>query len=74
MGKGKGKLDLWIGCVYPGTILIEFRHLRPGRAKYFSKQILHKINVFGKLVESSSKIIKLEKASRANTSAKRYFN
>lgn len=43
MGKGKGKLECWYTTVKNGSTLVEFRNLRLGRARYFSKQITHKL-------------------------------
>lgn len=45
MGKGKGKLECWFTNVSGGTILIEFRNLRKGRAAFFMKQMTHKLGV-----------------------------
>lgn len=35
MGKGRGKLKTWYAMLYSGTILIELRNLRLGRAMAF---------------------------------------
>ena len=43
MGKGAGKLALWFVILRPGTTLIEFKNLRPGRANYFIKQLGYKL-------------------------------
>nr|YP_010049552.1 ribosomal protein L16 [Strombidium cf. sulcatum]QPL15957.1 ribosomal protein L16 [Strombidium cf. sulcatum] len=43
MGKGKGKLSGWVAHIKPKTNLFEFRNLRWGRAKYFSRQISLKL-------------------------------
>lgn len=43
MGKGKGKVSNWSASVSPGSIFIEFRNLRPGRAKYFMSQVRYKL-------------------------------
>ena len=39
MGKGKGKLSNWAAKILPGSIFIEFRNVRPGRAEYFMSQV-----------------------------------
>lgn len=39
MGKGVGKLSTWHTLVSGGTLLIEFRNLRKGRATYYAKQV-----------------------------------
>ena len=43
MGKGAGKLSLWFVVLRPGLTLIEFRNLRPGRARYFINQLNYKL-------------------------------
>ena len=45
MGKGKGKLEAWFTTIYPGTVLVEFKNLRYGRAFYFCKQVTFKLGV-----------------------------
>lgn len=35
MGKGRGKLKTWYAMLYGGTMLIEFKNLRLGRASAF---------------------------------------
>lgn len=43
MGKGKGKLSIWATQIYTGHILIEFKNLRNGRAKYYIRQSQYKL-------------------------------
>lgn len=45
MGKGKGKLQCWFTNVSGGTMLIEFKNLRKGRARLFMSQMTHKLGV-----------------------------
>jgi ribosomal protein L16/L10AE len=45
MGKGKGKLECWFTNVRGGSILIEFKNLRPGRSKHFLTQMTHKLGI-----------------------------
>ena len=45
MGKGKGKLDGWIGQLTSGSNIFEFKNLRPGRAKYFLRQVQYRLPV-----------------------------
>lgn len=45
MGKGKGKLDGWVGQLSAGTNLFEFKNLRTGRALYFIKQVKYRLPV-----------------------------
>jgi len=49
MGKGKGKLAGWVGCLPSGINLFEFKNLRPGRAKYFCSQIKSRLPVKAEL-------------------------
>jgi len=49
MGKGKGKLSGWVGCLPGGINLFEFKNLRPGRAKYFCNQIKSRLPVKSEL-------------------------
>mgnify|MGYP006118499273 FL=1 len=35
MGKGTGKLATWYSQLYGGSVIFEFKNLRPGRAIYF---------------------------------------
>lgn len=42
MGKGAGKLSTWHIQIKPGTVMVEFKHLRYGRSAYFFKQVAHK--------------------------------
>lgn len=50
MGKGKGKLKIWFNKITTGTILVETKNLRRGRAIYFLSQAKYKL-------KSNSKII-----------------
>lgn len=52
MGKGKGKLECWCTNVPGGTILVEFKNLRRGRADYFITQMTHKLGLFTKKIFS----------------------
>jgi large subunit ribosomal protein L16 len=45
MGKGKGKLECWFTNVRGGVLLIEFKNLRYGRAKYFTTQMTRKLGL-----------------------------
>ena len=45
MGKGKGKLDGWIGQLTSGSNIFEFKNLRPGRARYFLRQVQYRLPV-----------------------------
>lgn len=54
MGKGKGKLQCWFTNLAGGTVLIEFRNLRKGRASYFMKQMTHKLGLPTKQIFSTN--------------------
>jgi len=49
MGKGKGKLSGWIGYLPSGINIFEFKNLRPGRAKYFCKQVKYRLPIKTKI-------------------------
>lgn len=61
MGKGKGKLSIWFNKLSTGTILIELKNLRKGRATYFLKQAQNKLKSKSKIVFTGShtQLIKL---------------
>jgi ribosomal protein L16 len=50
MGKGKGKLECWYTSIPGGVVLVEFRNLRLGRARYFFKQLTHKLGINTKFI------------------------
>lgn len=45
MGKGVGKLATWHTLVSGGTLLIEFKNLRKGRASYYAKQVSLRLSI-----------------------------
>lgn len=45
MGKGKGKLKTWFTRMRGGSVLVEYKNLRYGRAIYFFSQLSHKLGV-----------------------------
>ena len=45
MGKGIGKLSTWHTLVSGGTLLVEFKNLRKGRASYFANQVSYRLPV-----------------------------
>ena len=55
MGKGKGKLAGWVGQLSAGINIFELKNLRPGRAKYFVKQVQYRLPVKSKLISFSQK-------------------
>ena len=54
MGKGKGKLSIWYNKLTTGTILIELKNLRIGRAKYFLNQAQNKLKGSSRIIFSKS--------------------
>ena len=66
MGKGVGKLHLWFTNIKPGSTLLEFNNLRPGRSKYFSKQISYKLPVSVVYIEKKSTLFKINGAYSTN--------
>lgn len=54
MGKGKGKLECWFTNISGGSILIEFRNLRRGRATFFMKQMTYKLGVRTKFLYNTN--------------------
>ena len=59
MGKGKGKLDIWYTNVRGGSLLIEFKNLRNGRALFFFNQINYKLNTKLAIVSKFKKFLNL---------------
>lgn len=59
MGKGKGKLECWFIKTNPGITLVEFKNLRFGRSKYFSKQLSFKLGIKTKFVFIKNNFISL---------------
>ena len=55
MGKGVGKLTAWFSRIPGGLFITEFKHLRPGRAKYFSSQLELKLSAKVNYFYTSSK-------------------
>ena len=54
MGKGKGKLECWFTNISGGTVIVEFKNLRKGRALFFMKQMTHKLGVPTKNIFSTN--------------------
>jgi len=69
MGKGSGKLSAWFVHLKPGVVLVEFKHLRPGRAFYYIAQTSHKLAMrTSKLVTSLGRM-RLNNVAKANSMA-----
>ena len=45
MGKGVGKLSTWHTLVSGGTLLLEFKNLRKGRALYYANQVTKRLTI-----------------------------
>lgn len=54
MGKGKGKLSIWVTRLYTNHTLVEFKNLRNGRVKYYLRQSRYKLKGIFKIVWSKS--------------------
>lgn len=50
MGKGKGKLSIWYNKITTGSVFIETRNLRTGRAVYYLRQAQRKLKGSSKIV------------------------
>jgi large subunit ribosomal protein L16 len=50
MGKGKGKLSIWLAQLNTGHVLIEFKNLRSGRAVYYLRQSKFKLKSLFRVV------------------------
>lgn len=50
MGKGKGKLSIWYNKITTGSVFIETRNLRIGRAIYYLRQAQRKLKGHSKIV------------------------
>lgn len=74
MGKGAGKLALWFLLIRPGTIIIEFRNLRPGRSNYFLKQLNHKLPVKVAAKTTSTRLLKYGHPSYIQSTFRPFFN
>jgi large subunit ribosomal protein L16 len=59
MGKGKGKLATWVAQVNAGVIIVEFKNVRSGRAKYYLKQLAFKLRVKSRILNINNKKIPL---------------
>lgn len=66
MGKGVGKLATWEIRMRGGSILFEYKNLRPGRSIHFSKQLLARLSVQGRVVFNKTKSIKLAHVKKLN--------
>ena len=73
MGKGAGKLNTWAVSLGGGAFLLEFRNLRPGRARYFFKKVVTKITVPTTITFHSLRVLTVA-GPRATSIRSRSFN
>ncbi len=66
MGKGTGKLATWYSQLYGGSIIFEFKNLRPGRAVYFFNQVRFKLPTRTTIIAPSTKTLKLTSVRKVN--------
>jgi ribosomal protein L16/L10AE len=59
MGKGKGKLAGWVAQLAPGVNMFELKNMRPGRAKYFFKQVTYRLPVTTKFLSVNTRKVPL---------------
>lgn len=66
MGKGTGKLAAWYSQLYGGSVIFEFKNLRPGRAIYFFNQIRFKLPTQTVIVAPLTKSLKHNMVKKVN--------
>lgn len=66
MGKGTGKLATWFSQLYGGSVILEFKNLRPGRAVYFFNQIRVKLPTKTAILTPLTKNVKLTYVRKVN--------
>lgn len=73
MGKGVGKLDLWFVHLNAGIFLVEFKNLRPGRARFFMRQVSHRLPGLTQAYFKLNRTLTLTAARRTNCSATLFY-
>jgi hypothetical protein len=53
--------------LYAGTVILEFKNLRHGRVKFFTKQLISKFPVAAKVVSLHTTQLKVNSLRRINT-------
>ncbi len=66
MGKGTGKLSTWFSQLYGGSMIFEFKNLRPGRALYFFNQVRFKLPTRTTIITPATKTVKLNSVRKVN--------
>ena len=69
MGKGAGKLSTWYTHLSGGVFLLEFKNLRRGRAKYYAKQVHHKLPVLSTFIMYYTRSIRIAGGQKSNLKA-----
>ena len=73
MGKGSGKLNLWFLRIQAGTVLTEFKHLRPGRAMYFINQLKAKLAVNATPLWRNTLSVKYKSLAKVHIASEQLF-
>ena len=74
MGKGVGKLSTWHTLVSGGTLLLEFKNLRKGRALYYANQVTKRLTIPTQvIVRYSDTPLKLIGSRRVNYSVLPFY-
>lgn len=74
MGKGAGKLNTWFVSLSGGCFLLEFKNLRPGRARYFFKKVITKITVPTSIVFRDTRVFTVRGARRLSRHSNSFSN
>ena len=74
MGKGVGKLANWYTQMRGGKAIVEFKNLRLGRARYYSRRLSHKLPVPSKFFYPSTKTFKLVGSRKTNPNPVSFFS
>lgn len=74
MGKGVGKLATWHTLVSGGTLLLEFKNLRKGRALYYTTQVSKRLTIPTQVnVRYTNSTLKLVGGRRVNYSVLPFY-
>ena len=74
MGKGVGKLATWHTIVSGGTLLLEFKNLRKGRALYYTTQVSKRLTIPTQVnVRYTNSTLKLVGGRRVNYSVLPFY-
>ena len=73
MGKGVGKLSLWYTQLYAGTVVVEFKNLRLGRMRFFTKQLIAKFPVPARIINTQSTQINVTSLRRTTSRISNFY-